>query len=90
MNTHTKLKFFLLNVFLIKVRSEKVVTSVDLIFFTFYIFAFSLSQWSQTQFLQGHSSHSSAEFSSTSHLLEVSSDPENLDYLLQVCYRVGA
>ncbi len=39
----------------------------------------ALQHWSQTQFLEGHT------------CLEVSSDPEELDYLNQVCLiRVGA
>ncbi len=51
----------------------------------------TVGEWSQTQFLEGHSS---AEFSSNQlqiTCLEVSSDPEDLDYLDQVCLiRVGA
>ncbi len=45
-----------------------------------------MAQWSQTQFLEGLSS---AQFNHTCR--EVSSNPEDLDYLDQVCLiRVGA
>ncbi len=48
----------------------------------------NLMQRSQTQFLEGHSS---SQFSSTHTCFEVSINPEELDYLDQMCLiRAGA